>query len=266
MTTTGDITEFATPTPASGPRAITAGPDGRVWFTEVSARKIGRTSVLGCTASLSGRIVGPLELTSGATCISNAQVVGPIHVGPGASLFLESSEVVGDISAEGAGVFRMCGTRVQSGGVTVRGTTDAVQLGDPAAGCAPDDISGTVTLANNTAPANVVSGTRIAGDLQCSGNAPAPGDGGLPATVTGARAGQCAQAVGGTTSTTATTTPSTSTSTPSTTTSTSTTTTTAPVASSRCAVLEQERSATTDPAVREQLEAIERSLGCTPSG
>ena len=38
----GTITEFPIPTPNSVPNAITAGPDGNLWFTENGANKIGQ--------------------------------------------------------------------------------------------------------------------------------------------------------------------------------------------------------------------------------
>ena len=45
ITPTGTITEFAIPTPFSGPEGITTGPDGNLWFTESDGNKIGRLSV-----------------------------------------------------------------------------------------------------------------------------------------------------------------------------------------------------------------------------
>ena len=36
----GQISEFSTPTPASGPEGIVAGPDGNLWFAEINASKI----------------------------------------------------------------------------------------------------------------------------------------------------------------------------------------------------------------------------------
>jgi streptogramin lyase len=37
----GQISQFATPTPSSGPEGIAAGPDGNLWFAEINASKIG---------------------------------------------------------------------------------------------------------------------------------------------------------------------------------------------------------------------------------
>ncbi|MCW2986225.1 MAG: vgb3, partial [Conexibacter sp.] len=43
----GPLTEFALPTGASNPTAITVGPDGALWFTEASSNKIGRITTAG---------------------------------------------------------------------------------------------------------------------------------------------------------------------------------------------------------------------------
>jgi virginiamycin B lyase len=260
MTTAGAITEFPTPTRPSVPRAITAGPDGRIWFTEVIGVRVGRTEVLGCTSRRTGLINGPLNLTRGATCLSGAQVNGPITVGPGASLFVDNSQLTGGVSANGPGVIRICGSLIRSGGVTVKGATDVVQLGDPNARCAANYITGSVTLTNNSAPTDVVGGTRIDGSLNCSNNATAPTDGGQPAVVAGQRTGQCATSGSGG-STTSTSSPSTSTSSTSTTMVTTTTTTPASV-NAACAVIAQQLLTATDPNVRQQLLAAQSSMGC----
>jgi streptogramin lyase len=41
------ITEFPIPTPNSGLRGITAGPDGALWFAEVDGNEIGRITTAG---------------------------------------------------------------------------------------------------------------------------------------------------------------------------------------------------------------------------
>ena len=47
ITPAGVITEFEIPTPFSGPRALAAGPDGNIWFSEFHASKIGRITMDG---------------------------------------------------------------------------------------------------------------------------------------------------------------------------------------------------------------------------
>src|SRR5262249_11522097 len=41
------ITEYAVPTASSGPKQITSGPDGLLWFTESSASKIAKVTTAG---------------------------------------------------------------------------------------------------------------------------------------------------------------------------------------------------------------------------
>jgi streptogramin lyase len=47
----GVVDEFTTPTSGSGPLLIASGPDGAVWFTEISAGKIGRIPVTATNGS-----------------------------------------------------------------------------------------------------------------------------------------------------------------------------------------------------------------------
>ena len=47
ITPQGEITEYTLPDHHSGPRGITAGPDGNLWFTEYDSSKIGRISTSG---------------------------------------------------------------------------------------------------------------------------------------------------------------------------------------------------------------------------
>src|SRR4029077_14485183 len=67
ITTTGDIREFALPTPDSIPRGITTGPDGRLWFAE----EAGRVGVVSPDGSGLNEFTpptpssGPFDLTTG---------------------------------------------------------------------------------------------------------------------------------------------------------------------------------------------------------
>jgi virginiamycin B lyase len=62
------ITEFQIPTPDSGPRALAAGPDGNVWFSEFNASKIGRITPDGKITefTLPRPNSGPGDITAGA--------------------------------------------------------------------------------------------------------------------------------------------------------------------------------------------------------
>jgi len=62
------MTEFEIPTPDSGPRALAAGPDGNVWFSEFKASKIGRITPAGAITEfdLPRPNSGPGDITAGA--------------------------------------------------------------------------------------------------------------------------------------------------------------------------------------------------------
>jgi virginiamycin B lyase len=62
------ITEFAIPTPDSGPRALAAGPDGNIWFSEFNTSKIGRITPKGeiTEFELPRPNSGPGDITAGA--------------------------------------------------------------------------------------------------------------------------------------------------------------------------------------------------------
>jgi virginiamycin B lyase len=68
ITPAGVITEFAIPTPFSGPRALAAGPDGNIWFSEFHASKIGRITMGGAVTEfpLPRQDSGPGDITAGA--------------------------------------------------------------------------------------------------------------------------------------------------------------------------------------------------------
>jgi ELWxxDGT repeat protein len=65
ITPTGVITQFAVPTPSSGPFEITAGPDGNLWFTELTANKIGRITPAGVFSEFAVPANEPLGIAVG---------------------------------------------------------------------------------------------------------------------------------------------------------------------------------------------------------
>jgi virginiamycin B lyase len=83
------ITEYARPTPDSGPLGITAGPDGALWFTEWYKSKIGRIPTSGTFTEY----VVP-------TANSNPLI---ITVGPGGALWFAESgnNKIGRITTSG---------------------------------------------------------------------------------------------------------------------------------------------------------------------
>jgi virginiamycin B lyase len=59
------ITEYPVPTPGSNPIAITAGPDGALWFAEFYAGKIGRITTSGVVTEYSAPGSTPFRITAG---------------------------------------------------------------------------------------------------------------------------------------------------------------------------------------------------------
>ncbi len=53
ITPAGVLTEFTVPTANSGPRALAAGTDGNIWFSEYKAGKIGRVTPKGVITEFS---------------------------------------------------------------------------------------------------------------------------------------------------------------------------------------------------------------------
>src|SRR5262249_14732159 len=91
-----NITEFPTPTSASSPRGIVAGPDGALWFTEIDAKKIGRITTGGTITefSLPPSTAGPYPegITAGPDgalwfTLSSAAMIGKITTAGGITLF-----------------------------------------------------------------------------------------------------------------------------------------------------------------------------------
>jgi len=63
----GLITEYPLPTAGSGPNAIVAGPDGALWFTELSGSRIGRITTAGVISEfVIPTAVGPIAIASGS--------------------------------------------------------------------------------------------------------------------------------------------------------------------------------------------------------
>ena len=174
-----------------------------------------------CTTTITGTH-GPLVVSSGATCVSNATIHGGITVLPGAALSVSNSIVDGGITSTGATAFTVCQSRV-NGATTVSASTGFVLIGDAgddgSPACGGNTLNGLLTLSGNMRQFELgqnlihggarvintsgpgpnledsspeIEGNRISGALSCSGNSPAPTNDGRPNTVTGLRSGQCA--------------------------------------------------------------------------
>ncbi|WP_203942328.1 discoidin domain-containing protein [Planotetraspora thailandica] len=142
-----------------------------------------------CTSIQTTNRTGPLVVSSGVLCLDGATQTGPVIVRAGAGLRTTAgAKVVGPVDASGAGVVSLCDTEV-AGPVNVNGAA-SVTIGDPARRCAVNTVAGPVSV-TNTRGTSVISGNKITGPLNCSGNEPAPVDNGSPNTVTGPKQGQC---------------------------------------------------------------------------
>lgn len=142
-----------------------------------------------CSATVSGRHLGPLTIDAGVTCIERATVAGPITVLPGASVVITQGQITGPMTSQGDGVVVVCGTRV-TGPLTVQHAS-SVTLGNPFVGCEPNTVIGPVSI-TDVSGWNVISGNRITGPLACSGNDPAPVNNGSINNTAGRKSGQCA--------------------------------------------------------------------------
>ena len=170
------------------------------------------------TRTVTGAVGGPVVVKAGErVAIQNAQVVGLITVEPGGSLTMNGSKVASGIVANGPHFFSVCGSQIAAPlakptqGVVVSNANGLVRIGDPANGCALNKVAGDVSLTANTGSvtlrSNVVSrnvgvtnnvvgpstvgANGIVGTLACTGNSPAPVNGGQP-NVAMAKTGQCA--------------------------------------------------------------------------
>jgi len=170
-----------------------------------------------CTRTLTGDVTGPITVNSGeSVCVNNARVAGPITVNPGGALTVTASKLTNGVTASAPAFLSICGSQISaptatpSQGIVESGAAVPVRIGDPAAGCAANQIAGGVSLTSNTAGvtfgANTVSrdvtvnndtvGTTVIkanhvfGTLACSGNNPPPTNAGQPNTAA-AETGQC---------------------------------------------------------------------------
>jgi hypothetical protein len=195
---------------------IVAGTFGfSVQVTDSSTPQMSATQALsiqvgGCQTTVTGTDSKPLAIGAGTTCLQGATIGGPVTVAKGAIVSIVGSKLQGPLTASGSGSLAICSSTV-SGPVSVSNTTGPVLLGG-GSGCAPDSVAGPITLSGNSGGVQVsgatvngpvsvttntggtlLSGNHIGGPLGCSGNVPAPTDGGMPNVVSGPASGQCAK-------------------------------------------------------------------------
>lgn len=149
------ITIVATVSPYNG---------GGAWLRVVP------TPLATCDTTITGTH-GALTLTSGLTCISNATITGGITVTQGASVVIDHSTVKGSITAYKSGYVGVCKSTI--GSISARAATGPIVIGDPAEGCAGNQIGGGVNVSGNTDGA-VVVGNTISGAVVFTGNTGTP--------------------------------------------------------------------------------------------
>ncbi|MEV6415482.1 M64 family metallopeptidase [Kribbella sp. NPDC051718] len=137
-----------------------------------------------CTTTITGTRNGPLTLTSGVTCLTNATINGPVAVRTGASLVATDTKIAGPVNATDAADLHLLRTTV-SGPVTSTGTTRSEVL-------VATTVNGpTTVLKSSTADPVVLAGSTINGPLTCTSNSAPPSNLQAPNHVTGPRTGQC---------------------------------------------------------------------------
>jgi hypothetical protein len=137
-----------------------------------------------CTTTITGTRNGPLTLTSGVTCLTNATINGPVAIREGAALVATDTKISGPVNATKATDLHLLRTTV-SGPVTLTNTSrSAVLVGTT--------ISGPLTVTkSSTADPVVLAGNTINGPLTCSSNTTSPSNLQAPNHVSGPRSGQC---------------------------------------------------------------------------
>ena len=161
------------------------------------APEVQQKLTIGYTRTITGTHFGPLILTGGQSVLlaAGARVLGPVIVRTGAALDVEGAAIIGLLRADGATAIRACNATI-IGPITLANGSGPVLLGGTSgAPCGEDTIFGPVTLSGNTGGV-VLAGNTIRGWVSCSGNSPAPTDGGQPNNVSGPATGQCSTLAG----------------------------------------------------------------------
>jgi hypothetical protein len=170
-----------------------------------------------CTTTVTGTVANVVVPAGSVTCVNGALVAGSITVQPGGALVVNpGTRVVGGITSSGSTGIRICGAQIRNPAstagtaISIAGTVGPVVIGDGTAGCARNDIVGTVNLDGNNsvefdtnrvsgsvAVANtsgspqpaVIAANQITGNLTCTNNVPTPTDEGRPNVVIGTTTG-----------------------------------------------------------------------------
>jgi hypothetical protein len=170
----GGMASFTTSGLSAGNHTVVAVYSGDANF--LGATSAPASVTLTCGTTIAGSHSGTTVINPGATCVTGAHLGGAVLVHAGASLDIENSTISGPLAATGAASVRICGSTI-NGSVDIEQSTGLVIVGDPADGCAPNTITGSLILHGNTGGL-VAIGNRVSGATSISGNSgpgPFPG-------------------------------------------------------------------------------------------
>jgi len=147
-----------------------------------------------CTVNKTGYLGSLIVRAPDFLCVNNANVGGAIIVHAGAALTVTNSTTAG-IGADTPVFVTVCNSTV-NGSINVQNASQLVRIGDSPFACAPNHISGSVTLSGNHGgdggPAIV--GNTGSGSLDCKSNSPVATDRGVTNTISGSKLNECAGA------------------------------------------------------------------------
>ncbi len=153
----------------------------------VASTDVAVTGLAPCDEVLTARQNGRIIVDEGTTCVDDATVVGQVTVSDGAGLRVTDSRITALVRATDASEVRVCNTRI-TGTLTVD-RSSGVTIGNPAADCAGNQVTGPVTVTRSEGP--VIGGNQITGVLTCLNNDPPPVNNSSPNSVRGKEVGQC---------------------------------------------------------------------------
>jgi hypothetical protein len=201
---------LTTSTLGGGTRTLTAVYSGDNNFNASTSPALSQTVT--CDRIYTGSYAS-LTLGPGTSCISNATIGSALTIPSGAKVSIVNSTINGTLSTSGTpATLIVCGSTAKST-ATISNVTGVLVFGDPGGGCALNTVSGSATVTSNhgglkvignklgslTVNTNsggpiVVGANTVSGGLACSGNNPAPVNGGQSNNVSGTRSGQCGAA------------------------------------------------------------------------
>jgi uncharacterized repeat protein (TIGR01451 family) len=146
-----------------------------------------------CTTTTTGQTNGAIIVPAGEfLCLTNAKVGGAVIVDPGGAVTVTNSTTAA-IDASSPVFVTVCGSTLVNGSIDVNNASGLVRIGDAPFACAPNRISGSVTLTDNHGgdggPAIV--GNTVVGSIDCRADNPVATDDGQTNQAGGAKLGEC---------------------------------------------------------------------------